>query len=275
MHVHPSYHPLLRAPSYHPLLLAGIAAQMADGAADARCLDYDPPRVAWVADFGDAPRPLLRRSSVDAAATEVLLLGAALYARVSSADGSTLLLRAEGDLPPGHGDYDPVRDALFSTSGTTLRRHDAETGGLVEAVDFDAELAPYDPAHSLADFPPPCGEETYPDHPDVAPGTWADVHTHLSSSGRKVGCRFEERDECHLVEERTGVTWCSDVELCCIGDDCCLLELDQDNWWKDGGKVLRSVHPSEDGRLRTVLVFSGGIYDEEGYYEAHLAVFQD
>ena len=59
------------------------------------------------------------------------------------------------------------------------------------------------------------------------------------------------------------------------GDDCCLLELDQDNWWKDGGKVLRSVHPSEDGRLRTVLVFSGGIYDEEGYYEAHLAVFQD
>jgi len=238
----------------------------------------------------------LRRKSFDSPAYEVLLLSRHFYVRADVSDGSEIDASRVQDeyfwpwLPYGEAPkaaYDPTRDVIWTTSGTRLRMHSAESG-LVEGkafnmdrhdLDFyndppkswDVTLKDSNPATDLSEQPPYCGTRLYPNHPDVEEGKFVDVddESNCSNSGR---CPYVGRP-------RFGVT-CSDPDVCCIYNDCCILDPSSyfENWRRypsGDGVGSMAVYVTADRKVHVVVWFGGGVDDEESYYQLSLATFDD
>jgi hypothetical protein len=190
----------------------------------------------------------------------------------------------EGESP--RAAYDPTRDVIWTVSETRLRMHSADTGKSAGYLtlphagkddlefywdppnDWAVQLKDHNPGTNLSQHPPECGTTTYPDHPHIQEGTFADVvdESQCSSSG---DCPYEASPY---------AASCSGREICCVKNSCCIMDPSSyfENWGRfpygGPGVGSRAVHVTA-GRVNVVVQFSGYVDDEEDYYRLSLASF--
>ena len=223
---------------------------------------------------------LLRRRSVRSEAIEVLLLSKSFYARIDAANGSLKHIETSSIswLPKGRAPqvaYDPKRDVILSSAGTKMRQHDIKNGRIEWELDFyhntpktwPVNVKDVNPKTDLSLYPPMCGKRDYPDHPEVPRGKWEDIDQRNDSL-----CSIN--NSCPYKAE------CSDEDICCVSNDCCILDsYFFANWRrrphiKPEGVESKSIHVTDDGRIHVVLHYAGFIDDEESYYELWMATFK-
>ena len=239
----------------------------------------------------------LRRTSFDSPAYEVLLLSRSFFVRVSATNGSERTAASVGSgwmpwLPYGEAPvaaYDPTRDVIWTTADTRLRMHDAETG-LVEGSMFN--VAKYDlefyknppkswkvklkdsnPATDKSKHPPVCGSSPYPDHPNIEKDKFEGI-----SWNNDAGCSHSSSKKCPYPGDDRMTPSCTDSDVCCIYNDCCIFDNDYFyNWgrypWENGDSI--GVHVTQEGKVHVAVQFLGSVDDEESYSKISLATFDD
>ena len=100
-------------------------------------------------------------------------------------------------------------------------------------------------------------------------GTWADVQGSYCCGG------YDDDDDAACPYEKVEAS--KETKCCSKADSgaCCLLELDKDNWWREGGmRGATAVYATDAGDVRVPVLWSGSLEDEESYYSADVAVFR-
>lgn len=237
--------------------------------------DGESYSVSWIGAldaFKGVPVPLLRRNAAGEV-SEIMLLSQSFYARLDALTGEQIYLNvgAMEWLPPTASTvaaYDPVQDTIYSVGGTTLRRHSIITGQKIWDLELNkGEIKDLNPSHQRSDFPPVCDR-----------GGWKNVDTSDEKCTRKGVCSaYLNPPEGTWGSER-GLK-CSTDKVCCskIRGGCCLTDDSYffENWYRSGGAPqLKNVQVTSDGNVHVHIYYSGGVADEEGYYQSWLATYQ-